>query len=145
MEIVWFIVLLAWQPNGMATPDSGVSAHRTLLQCHNKSLSFSLRNGTTIQLCKKILEDKYLLIAKNEVIFNWNEAELPVVTPDIDPEVLRLRKALKAIGKWHRGKTKDSQRVRAIATALGAAKNLDLLNVEQRGNRANAAEIDVVN
>ena len=38
-----------------------------------------------------------------------------------------------------------AKRVRAIATALRAAKNLDLLNVEQRGNRANTAEIDIVN
>ena len=112
MNLVWMLVLLAWGPEKLPTPDSGVSGHYTLEQCHDKSLAFSRKHNTPIQLCRRMLEDKYLLLTKYRVIFDWTPGDGPIV--DVDPEVERLKKALLEIGKWHKGKTKDSQRVRRI-------------------------------
>ena len=114
MNLIWMLVLLAWGPEGGPTTDSGVRGYYTLEACHASSLAFSRTHDTPIQLCKEILEEKYKLLTQYKVVFDWRKGEMPVVEPEADPEVARLRKALAAIGRLHRGKTKDSQRVRAI-------------------------------
>lgn len=113
MKTVFFVVLLAWTSNGMPTKDSGVIAATTLQLCHDKTLSFSKKHNTVIELCQEITEERYLIIASQKVTFDWQLKPMKIITP-IDIEVTRLRAALKEIGKWHKGKTRDSQRVRAI-------------------------------
>ncbi len=114
MKFVYFVVLLAFNGDGFATKDSGVKANLNISDCHTRTQAFSKKHGTPIELCKKILKKNYDILAKQEATFNWTPGELPVAIPDDSEEVKRLRAALKQIGKWHRGKTKDSQRVRAI-------------------------------
>jgi hypothetical protein len=114
MTTVWFVILLAWTPAGMSTPDSGVFAAPTLAGCHTLSLRFAKKHSTVIQLCKQIPSKHYAIISMGAVQFDHSGTEQPEVEPYVDPEVVKLRKALVAIGKMHRGKTLDSQRVRAI-------------------------------
>lgn len=114
MKFVYFVVLLAFNGEGIATEDSGVKADWTLSDCHARTQAFSKLHGTHVELCKKILKTNYDILASQEATFNWAPGELSVVVPDNNEEVKRLRRALKEIGKWHRGKTKDSQRVRRI-------------------------------
>jgi len=111
---VWFVILLAWTPAGEATKDSGVRAATTLEICHMRSLNFARKHGTVIQLCKRIPAENYAIISSGKVIFDHSGRETPEIEPYVDPEVHKLRDALAAIGKLHRGKTLDSQRVRAI-------------------------------
>ena len=113
MKTVFFVILLAWTPNNTMIKGSGVQAFYTLKECHDTSLAFSRKYSTVIKLCKEISEKNYNIIAKYPVTFNNNSKPWAEVDEQID-EVFKLRKALKEIGKWHRGKTKDSQRVRAI-------------------------------
>jgi len=109
----WFVILLAWTPEGYATEDSGVRAASTLEVCHEYSLGFAEKHDTPIQLCKEISNRAYAVLSSGRVIFDHTGREQPAVTPD-ETEADRLRKALLEIGKWHRGKTKDSVRVRRI-------------------------------
>ena len=83
-----------------------------------RSLAFAKKHGTVIQLCRQIPAKNYAIISSGKVIFDHSNREMPEVEPYVDPEVDKLRKALLAIGKWHRGKTKDSQRVRAIIRSV---------------------------
>lgn len=109
----WFVVLLAWTPAGYSTEDSGVRAAPTLAGCHDMSLAFAQKHDTPIQLCKEISNRAYAILSSGKVIFDYTGREQPVVKP-AETEADRLRKALLEIGKWHKGKTKDSQRVRRI-------------------------------
>jgi len=111
---VFFVVLLAWLPNGSPTKDSGVKSDWTLSECHERTQQFSVKHNTPIQLCVKISRKGYDIIAAHKVTFNFKPGELEIVMDDTDIRVMRLEAALKEIGKWHRGKTQDSQRVRAI-------------------------------
>ena len=111
---VWFVILLAGTPEGIATPDSGVFVRWTLDECMVSSQEFAMKHSVPIQLCTKISVEGYKIIAAYKVTFDHTMIESPVVQPDIDSEVIRLRKALRQIGKWHQGKTTDSIRVRAI-------------------------------
>ncbi len=113
MKFIYFVVLLAWSPDGMPTKDSGVIGATTLELCHNRTLKFAKKHGTVIELCQKISEKGYKIIAAQKVTFNWQLKPMEIITPK-DPEVERLKAALREIGKWHVGKTRDSQRVRAI-------------------------------
>jgi len=115
-NFVWLVVLLAWGADGLGTPDSGRFGDPTLSDCHERSLTFSHKHNTPIQLCVKISKASYRIIASAEVEFDFTGNPSEVVVPDenTDSEVKRLTDALKEIGKWHRGKTQDSHRVRAI-------------------------------
>ena len=121
---VWFVILLASTPEGVATPDSGVKVSRTLDACMSRSQEFAMKHKVPIQICTKISEEGYRIIAAYETTFdNDTSRQYTIVEPAVDPEVVRLRKALREIGKWHQGKTKDSQRVRAIiAKVIKGAK-----------------------
>ena len=105
----WFAVLLAWTPVGDATKDSGVVAATTQVHCHEKAEAFAQKHGTPIQHCKEVSNKTYKIISSGEVDFDYSGN-----TTKRDTENDKLRKALLEIGKWHKGKTKDSQRVRAI-------------------------------
>jgi hypothetical protein len=111
---VFFVVLLAWLPNGSPTRDSGVVYDWTPNECHERTQKFSIKHNTPIQLCVKISKKGYDIIAAQYVTFNFKPGELEIVMDDTDMQVMRLKAALKEIGKWHVGKTRDSQRVRAI-------------------------------
>ena len=113
-NFVFFVVLLAWGADGFPTRDSGVKADWTLSDCHVRTQEFSRKHDTPVQLCVKISKKGYDIIAASEVTFNFKPGELPIVEDKIDARVAQLTKALRAIGRLHRGKTKDSQRVRAI-------------------------------
>ncbi len=109
------VVLLAWGPDGIGTSDSGRFADPTLSDCHVRTQAFSNKHGTPIQLCQRITWKSWAIISTTEIVFDFTGNNDSVVIPDNnDAEVKKLLKALKAIGRLHRGKTKDSQRVRAI-------------------------------
>ena len=117
-QFVWFVVLLAWTPELIATPDSGVRYGWTLNECHNQSLRFSKKYNTPIQLCMKITKTKYDIIASHYVTFsqpariiNYTDAKTNVKT---NAKHKRLTAALRAIGRLHVGKSKDSVKVRRI-------------------------------
>ncbi len=110
MNFVWLIVLLAWMPDGTGTSDSGRFGDPSLAECHSRSQKFSLRHDTPLQLCIRITKAHWRIIANADVQFDFaTTAEI-----GMEEEVARLRAALRAIGRWHRGKTADSQRVRKI-------------------------------
>ncbi len=113
-NFVFFVVLLAWGADGLPTEDSGVKSDWTLSDCHVRTQKFSIKHDTPIQLCVKISKAGYDIISAQQVTFNFRPGELPVVEDKVDARVVQLTKALRAIGRLHRGKTKDSQRVRAI-------------------------------
>ena len=117
-EFVFFVVLLAWNPlTGEGTPDSGHFADPTLSDCHARTQKFSNRHNTPLQLCVQISKAGYDIIQSREIEFVFNDDPMPEVEPDKDDRdivIARLREALRAIGRLHRGKTRDSQRVRAI-------------------------------
>ena len=115
---VFFVLLLAWTSAGQTTPDSGMRSASTLDGCHLKSLAFARKHETPIQLCQKITSKKYAILTSGDVSFVHSDKKMPEVAPYVDPEIVKLRKALRAIGKWHREKTKDSQRVRAIIRSV---------------------------
>jgi len=112
---VFFVVLLAWGTDGYATKDSGVKADWTLSACHARTQAFSRKYDTPVQLCAKISKKGYDIIAAQQVTFNFRPGEMSVVEEDaIDVRVAELKAALRAIGRLHVGKTRDSQKVRAI-------------------------------
>ena len=111
---VWFVILMMGTPEGVATPDSGIKPYRTLDKCMSSSQEFAMKHSVPIQLCTKISKEGYAIIAAHEVTFDYSMSEQPIVQTHVDAEVIRLRKALKEIRKWHQGKTSDSKRVRAI-------------------------------
>ena len=114
-KFVYMVVLLAWGPDVVGTSDSGRFADLTLSDCHARTQTFSTKHGTPIQLCQRITKKSWQIISTTEIVFDFTGNNDTVVIPDNnDEEVKRLRAALKAIGRWHVGKTKDSQRVRAI-------------------------------
>ncbi len=118
-RFVWFVILLSGTPEGIATKDSGVHAAWTLDECMAKSQVFAMKHGVPIQLCTKISEEGYRIIASYPVTFDQTGKESPIVqSPEINDEVARLRKALAKIGKLHQGKTADSRRVRAIIRSV---------------------------
>ena len=85
--------------------------------CHANTQAFSRKHNVAVEPCKKMPQRVYdMHIAENPVTFNYRGEEKPEVEYDTDTEdeVQRLTKALKAIGRLHRGKTRDSQKVRAI-------------------------------
>ena len=113
MKFVFLVVLLAWGPDGIGTSDSGRFADPTLSDCHARSQAFSKKHGTPVQLCQRISERGWNIISSVEVVFDFNGSPYKTVV-DHEAEVERLRLALKAIGRLHVGKTRDSQKVRAI-------------------------------
>ena len=114
-NFVWFVILLAGTPEGLATPDSGVKVNRTLEACMSRSQDFAMKHQVPIQLCTKISEEGYRIIASYPISFdNDTSRQYTVVETYETAEIARLRKALREIGKWHQGKTADSKRVRAI-------------------------------
>ncbi len=113
-NFVFFVVLLAWQPNGASTIDSGVKSFSTLAKCHGKTLKFSLKHDTPIELCKQIHIKKYNRIKAGLVRFDFSTEEMEVIEPYENEEIKKLKAALKKIRRWHSGKTKDSKRVRWI-------------------------------
>jgi hypothetical protein len=113
-SFVFFVVLLAWGADGLATKDSGVKSDWTLTDCHARSQKFSLKHDTVLQQCARISKKGYNIIAAQEVTFNFRPGELEMIEDDVDTRVAQLTAALKAIGRLHVGKTRDSQKVRAI-------------------------------
>jgi len=109
-QFVWFVVLLAWTPELTSTEDSGVRYGWTLSECHDQSLAFSRKHNTPIQLCMKITRKKYDVLASYYVTFLRSAESVG----DTDVKNERLTAALRAIGRLHVGKTKDSVRVRRI-------------------------------
>lgn len=114
MKFVFLVVLLAWGPDGTGTKDSGRFAEPTLSLCHQRSQAFSKLHGTPVQLCQRISERGWNIIQSVEVVFDFNGSPYETVEPDTDEQVERLLAALKAIGRLHVGKTRDSQKVRKI-------------------------------
>ena len=114
MKFVYMVALLAWLSNGEGTDDSGRFADTTLSACHARSQAFSKKHDTPVQICIRISDKGYRIISNGEVEFDFTEGAYKVEVSDSDEKIQRLLKALKAIGRLHRGKTKDSQRVRAI-------------------------------
>ena len=111
MKFVFFVILHAWGANGSATNDSAVYADWTLSDCHNRSQMFSKKHDTPIQLCTKISEKGYNILLAHPVTFDYRiNSHIDMRDEEIDI----LRQALEEIGKWHRGKTQDSIRVRKI-------------------------------
>ena len=113
MKFVFMVALLAWLPSGEGTPDSGHYADATLSDCHQRSQAFSKKHGTPLQLCLRISEKGYRIIASTEITFDFNGSPYKEVVFH-EEELKRLRAALAAIGRLHVGKTRDSQRVRKI-------------------------------
>ena len=113
-NFVFFVVLLAWGTDGFPTKDSGVKSDWTLSDCHKRTQAFSKEHDTPVQLCVKISKAGYDIIAAQQVTFNFRPGELPIVEDKIDARVAQLTAALRAIGRLHRGKTRDSKKVRAI-------------------------------
>ena len=113
MKFVFMVALLAWLPNGEGTPDSGHFADPTLSDCHARSQEFSKQHSTPLQLCVKITKAGYDVIRRTEIEFDFEAGGNERVKTEPD-EIDRLRAALRAIGRLHRGKTRDSQRVRKI-------------------------------
>ena len=113
MKFVFMVALLAWGPDGAGTKDSGYFADPTLSLCHARSQTFSKLHNTPLQICVRISERNYRIIASTEVTFDFNGSPYKEVV-DHEAEVVRLLAALKAIGRLHVGKTRDSQKVRAI-------------------------------
>ncbi len=109
-QFVWFVVLLAWTPELIATPDSGVRYGWTLNECHNQSLRFSKKYNTPIQLCMKITRTKYDVLASHYVTFS----QPAKIINDTDVRNKRMTAALRAIGRLHVGKSRDSATVRRI-------------------------------
>ena len=111
-------MLLAWLPNGQATSDSGVKVAATLEKCDEKSIAFSYKNKTLHEHCKPIYKKNYEILARQEATFlrelNQTGAKATIQEEDQNEEVKKYKAALKAIGRMHVGKTRDSQRVRKI-------------------------------
>lgn len=121
MRIVFLVALLAWAPDGAGTKDSGFFGDPTLSECHARSRAFTEKHGTPIQLCVGITDVAYRIISSTEVVFDFEPGNNGTPHPDegggegeVEVEVKRLIKALKDIGRLHRGKTRDSQKVRKI-------------------------------
>ena len=114
-KFVFMVVLLAWAPTtGDGTPDSGHFSDPTLSLCHQRTQAFSKKHNTPLQLCVRISKKGYAIIAAEEIDFVFSNGGFEVVEDDKDVVIARLRLALKKIGRLHVGKTRDSQKVRAI-------------------------------
>ena len=110
-KFVFFTVVIAFNTQGELVKDGGVFAFWKLSTCNAYAETFFKKHSMTYLPCKKILKTKFDIIASQKIIFQWDKNSIEYTDT---PEVIKLRKALKAIGRLHRGKSKDSHRVRAI-------------------------------
>ena len=111
VKFVFFTVLIAFNANGDFVKNGGVLAFWKLSTCNAYAATFFKKNKMSYIPCRKILKTKFDVIAAQKIIFQWDKNSVEYVD---SPKVIKLRRALKAIERLHKGKSKDSHRVRAI-------------------------------
>ena len=110
-KFVFFTVLIAFNADGEFVKNGGVFAFWKLSTCNAYAATFFKKNKMPYLPCRKILKTKFDIISAQKIIFQWDKNSIEYVDT---PEVIKLRKALKTIRWLHRGKSKDSHKVRAI-------------------------------
>ena len=110
-KFVFFTVVIAFNAQGDLVKNGGVFAFWKLSTCNAYAATFFKKNKMSYIPCRKILKTNFDIIASQKIIFQWDKNSVEYVDT---PEVEKLRKALKVIRWLHRGKSKDSRKVRAI-------------------------------
>jgi len=110
-KFVFFTVLIAFNAEGEFTKDTGVFGFWKLSTCNKQAKTFFKKHKMQYLPCKKILKTKFDILTEQKITFQWDKDSVEYIN---SPEVTKLRDALKSIRWLHKGKSKDSQRVRAI-------------------------------